>query len=222
MECIYCSKICKNDNSLRNHTRLCKLNPTRQVSNFTLFNNSRECAWNKGLTKETSEGVAKNTAAREKHYADNPGKKRGQASFEVKSANAKKQGFGGYRANAGHSKKFKVLDSFGIEVTLQSTYELECSKVLNELSINWIRPRALMYDDRRYFADFYLPDFDIWLDPKNDYKIIQDKEKIEKVIEQNNIILLVLTKNMINKEYISSIVQRQNIPLITEKHRFDT
>lgn len=32
--CKYCHKECKNDNSLRNHERLCKENPNRQ---FTIF-----------------------------------------------------------------------------------------------------------------------------------------------------------------------------------------
>jgi hypothetical protein len=30
--CKYCNKECKNDNSLRNHERLCKSNPNRQIS----------------------------------------------------------------------------------------------------------------------------------------------------------------------------------------------
>lgn len=34
MECQYCSKQCKNENSLRNHERLCKQNPNRQVANI--------------------------------------------------------------------------------------------------------------------------------------------------------------------------------------------
>lgn len=32
--CTYCGKECKNDNSLRNHERLCKSNPNRQISNM--------------------------------------------------------------------------------------------------------------------------------------------------------------------------------------------
>ena len=41
MRCNYCDKVCKNDNSLRNHERLCKLNPNKQVlvSNFIKWNN---------------------------------------------------------------------------------------------------------------------------------------------------------------------------------------
>lgn len=51
-------KECKNANSLRNHERMCKQNPERQVSPFVKLNAERG-AWNKGLTKETDERVKK-------------------------------------------------------------------------------------------------------------------------------------------------------------------
>lgn len=33
--CKFCGKTCKNANSLRNHERLCKLNPNRQFTKFS-------------------------------------------------------------------------------------------------------------------------------------------------------------------------------------------
>ena len=39
--CKYCGKECKNANSLRNHERLCKNNPDRQVSSFVAYNKAR-------------------------------------------------------------------------------------------------------------------------------------------------------------------------------------
>lgn len=113
---------------------------------------------------------------------------------------------GGYRPNAGRSKKFRVEDSYGNDVVLQSTYELRCSEILNQLKISWIRPKALKYSGRNYFADFYLIDSDIYLDPKNDYKAKQDKDKIAAVIEQNNVKVFILTENLITKEYITMLV----------------
>ena len=113
---------------------------------------------------------------------------------------------GGYRANAGRSKKFKVLDSFGKETTLQSSYELICSEILNSLNIKWIRPKALKYNNRNYFADFYLVDYAIYLDPKNDYKAKLDNDKINLVQQQNNVRVLVLLKQHLNKEYITAII----------------
>ena len=57
MICPFCNKECKNDNSLRNHKRLCKENPARQTSNFVKYNKTA-VAWNKGLTKETDKRIA--------------------------------------------------------------------------------------------------------------------------------------------------------------------
>ncbi len=42
---------------------------------------------------------------------------------------------------------------------------------LDLLDITWIRPEPLPYTDlegktRLYYSDFYLPDFDLYLDPK--------------------------------------------------------
>lgn len=50
-KCKYCGKICKNANSLRNHERLCKLNPNHQEHTGFKY------GWTKGLTKETNDGL---------------------------------------------------------------------------------------------------------------------------------------------------------------------
>jgi DNA-binding Lrp family transcriptional regulator len=112
---------------------------------------------------------------------------------------------GGYRANAGRSKKFHIQDSFNNTVCLQSSYEKRTADVLNELGIRWIRPKYLKYGDKKYFPDFYLVDKDLYLDPKNDYLAKIDAEKIKKVCEQNLVTVLILTKDKINKEFISGL-----------------
>lgn len=80
-KCSYCQKECKNSNSLRNHERLCTLNPLyakvqfictfcgrRSVSKNGNTRHEKLCSknphrencvspWNKGLTKETSESL---------------------------------------------------------------------------------------------------------------------------------------------------------------------
>jgi hypothetical protein len=121
------------------------------------------------------------------------------------SSIAKARGLGGYQPNAGRSKKFYVPDSFGKEVCLQSTFELKCSQLLNDLQIHWIRPTALKYDNRNYFADFYLPKYDLYLDPKNSYKAKLDTNKIEKVKEQNNVKVIVLLEHELTHEFIKSL-----------------
>lgn len=117
---------------------------------------------------------------------------------------------GGYRENAGRSRKFKVLDSFGKECTLQSSYELEFSKILDENNIKWIRPSFLKYSDKKYFPDFYLPQFNVYFDTKNDYLIIKDAQKIASVIQENNIKLFIIRKDQININHILSIILSEN------------
>lgn len=113
---------------------------------------------------------------------------------------------GGYRENAGRSKKFKVFDSFGNQTTLQSLYEYAVFELLCELGLRWVRPKALKYNNKNYFADFYLVDFDVYLDPKNSFKAKQDEEKIRLVNEQNGNKVFVLLQNQINKNYIVSVI----------------
>jgi hypothetical protein len=112
---------------------------------------------------------------------------------------------GGYRSGAGRSKKFRVCDSFGRMVCLQSSYEKDVAVILNELNIRWVRPEYLKYDNKKYFPDFYLVDKDIYLDPKNDFLAKKDAEKISKVCEQNGVSVVIVTKDNISKEFLSSL-----------------
>lgn len=79
-------------------------------------------------------------------------------------------------------------------VLLDSSWELKLAIWLDEQSIAWIRPAPLRYDNNRcYFPDFYLPEFNLFLDTKNDYLIRVDSKKIKKVSEQNQVEILVLS-----------------------------
>jgi hypothetical protein len=112
---------------------------------------------------------------------------------------------GGYRPNAGHSQKFYVTDSYNNNVCLQSSYEKICSDILNELKIKWIRPKALIYNNKKYFPDFYLTDYNVYLDPKNDFLYNKDLEKINNVIKENKVKIFILKKENLNKEFILSL-----------------
>lgn len=192
--CKFCQKECKNKNSHSNHQRLCPKNDNRNYVSNTLSKNGH-IAWNKGLIghpKCSRKGIK--------------GTPRSEETKKRLSEVAKERGFGGYQPNAGISKKFYVNDSYGNLICLQSTYELKCSEILNELKINWIRPKSLKYDNKNYFADFYLPDYKIYLDPKNSYKAKIDLTKIQKVIEQNNVTVHILIECQLTSNYIQSLL----------------
>lgn len=93
------------------------------------------------------------------------------------------------------------------------------AKELDENQIKWERPSYFIWKDdtgneHRYYPDFYLPEYNVYLDPKNDYLIenksarfgITDVEKIKKVSEQNNIKILILDKNNLNWENIKKLL----------------
>ena len=72
----------------------------------------------------------------------------------------------------------------GTVVFLESTWEVKMAQWLDINQIEWIRPNHLKWIDsfgkhRKYFPDFYLPQYDIFLDPKNPYQIQLGQEKLE-------------------------------------------
>jgi hypothetical protein len=79
------------------------------------------------------------------------------------------------------------------EVWLDSSWEVRISELLNVLNIRWIRPKFIKWVDstnkvRRYFPDFYLLDYEVYLDPKNPYCMKQDTEKLEVVSKTINLV----------------------------------
>lgn len=92
------------------------------------------------------------------------------------------------------------------DITMDSSWEVNLAKYLDKNDIKWIRSRTIIFywtdnkgNKRRYYPDFYLPELNVYLDPKNEYKLLCDKEKIQKVIKENNIKLITgSVENIIN------------------------
>ena len=89
--CQYCNKQCHNRNSLLNHERKCKLNPNRVDSYFIHYNPSHP-VWNKGLTVNTDERVAKYTNSIKQWHKEHP-----HATGGMIPKNAKVCKFGTYK-----------------------------------------------------------------------------------------------------------------------------
>jgi hypothetical protein len=59
-------------------------------------------------------------------------------------------------------------------IRFESSWEYEVAVDLDNNNVDWKRPSPLLYQDsnnqqRRYYPDFYLPEYNIYLDPKNDF-----------------------------------------------------
>lgn len=193
MICKYCGSSKKSAHSLRAHESTCPSNSSRYVPD----NRKGSRAWNSGLTKETSNVVRQYAETISKTRKGKPGKPHSEETRRKLSRIALEKGTGGQNCR-------KTFYYRGI--ALQSSYELAVAQSLDEHDIKWTRPPALKYDvggkTRRYYPDFYLPEYDVYLDPKNDYLIVKDREKLELVCSQNSVRIYALPKSELTWEKI--------------------
>ena len=106
----------------------------------------------------------------------------------------------------GSTKQFvSYTDSFSNTVSLDSSWELKIANELDKNKITWTRPIGFMLSDkRRYTPDFYLNDYDIFLDPKAYRKgYIENIKKIRKFeIEYSTKCLVISNEKDLTWSYI--------------------
>lgn len=143
------------------------------------------------LSNKTKTKIKENNGFRGKTHTD---------EHKSKLSNlAKSRNFGGVSQSRWIKYKGK---------TLGSTYELKVVQSLDKHGIKWDTCKRFKYIDpfgkeRTYTPDIYLNDYNIYLDPKNNFLIenvnpnlgFTDKEKILLASQQNNIRVIILNKN---------------------------
>lgn len=200
--CKFCGKQCKNNNSLAQHQIRCVKNPNRINVYKEGFNDKGRTAWNKGITGEH-------------HHSEETIRKIKAKSVEAHIKAKQRPNYDEYRNRMSKLAKDKGLGGFHFRrgiyyngIKLDSSYEVMVAESLDANNVRWERPSKLPYLDNKgvqhfYTPDFYLPQYDTYLDPKNDYLIehgqlnfdYTDVEKIAWVCEQNNVKVLILDKN---------------------------
>lgn len=206
--CKFCGRK-TNRGGLACHEKYCKLNPNRQTRKSFTKGLSSAGRQPKELLKCDFCGLVWSTtlSGYKQHIRcckSNPNRveyKGHPHTVEEKkhlSDLAKKQGFGGWHTS-------RSFDYNGI--SLDSSYELKFAEDLDKNKIKWSRPKPLLYrlndEEHRYYPDFYLDDYDVYVDTKNDYLInhvnpkygITDVEKISLVSQQNNVKIYILDKD---------------------------
>lgn len=80
------------------------------------------------------------------------------------------------------------------DILMDSQWEVDIAMWLDERQVEWRRDRKMVFrwndvdgKSRRYHPDFYLPAYDVYLDPKNKYLIEKDRFKIETVMKTHGI-----------------------------------
>lgn len=199
MNCQYCDK----ENLLakgahKNHEYRCKLNPNRITQN----GNRGKSSWSKGLTKETDQRVAKQ--AEQLRGRKLPPNYHSPEVRKKLSILAKDRGLGGYRPHPNRGERYKGI-------WFDSKWEVKVAQSLDDNGVIWDRPRVGFVwtdDGKKYYPDFFLPKFNVFLDPKNDYLRKVDAVKIEEAQRRNNIKVLVLSENQLTwSDIYAAIVQ---------------
>jgi hypothetical protein len=194
--CPYCYRDISelNSSSKANHCRWCIKNPKRSsyIEKLKLTNRSK-IDYNLIASKISilhSEGVYKDVPLKAYNTKVKNGtlKLSTQAKINMSIAALK----------SNHQRVCKsthtYTDKKGRIFKFDSSWEDALADRLDELNIIWDRPSPITYrineKNKKYFPDFYLPEYDIYIDPKNSYCEAQQKEKLDIVSKMINLKIL--------------------------------
>jgi hypothetical protein len=208
--------MCKNENSLRNHERLCKSNPNRQniVSNFIAYNKKRKelsIPGSNQFIKAKQNGMEIPTvsdetrkklsiASKGRRYSDEHKKK-----HSIRMKKAVLENPDSYSAK-NVSGRAPIIEYNGFY--LKGSWELMVAKYLDKLDIKWINkidgiPYEWNGSNHLYFPDFYLTEYDTYIEVKG-YERERDRCKW-KVLDN----LIVIKKKEIelirNSKYVFNL-----------------
>lgn len=206
--CKFCHNEKTSKRSLASHTTLCKENPDRKTTHFQDVNFQR--SKNSGNQYTNGSQTGHSDESKRKMSIAATGRKHSDAAKAKLSEHAKRNGLGGVTQSRWISYQGK---------TLGSSYELTLAQDLDKHNIKWDTCSRFTYTDpngksRTYTPDIYLVDYDVYLDPKNDFLIhevnpalgFNDCVKIGLVTQQNGIIIHVLNKEQLTWEHVKTLL----------------
>ena len=176
---------------MANHSRWCLLNPKRDEYAKNTSHIGVNSMKNPKARKKASEGIKKaHREGKYKHVKHNTflGKKHSEKTKHLISEKALLSKHRRLQRN--------IIEYKGI--MLDSSWELELAKRLDELQVKWTRPEPIQWIDKKglshnYFPDFFLPEYNLYLDPKNPAAVKVQKEKINCLLTQYNNIVIITT-----------------------------
>ena len=193
--CKFCNKECKNDNSLRNHQRLCKLNPDMVVTYLSSLSPSerielrkKRSNGNKGVNQYTKakelgldapviskESIAKGIETKRNNGTltfSNERKERHSKAMKLAVENNPESYTSSNRGRTKQIEKYGLKFQGKWELTFYEyclTSDIKILRTNEWFPYNW-------NGDRKYFPDFYLPDLDVYVEVKG-YEVERDRAK---------------------------------------------
>lgn len=186
-KCLHCKQEFdisdKSSGWMANHSRWCHENPKRKDYSDAM---EKARAARKNFNNHYSYGAVCTDETKEKLRKSSTGRTHTEETKQLLSKKA--------LASPHRRLKKGIVEYNG--VLLDSSWELELAKRLDELKIKWVRPNPIPWIDEKgvthnYFPDFYLEQHDLFLDPKNPQAIKVQKKKLDILLSQySNIVIL--------------------------------
>lgn len=160
-----------------NHSRWCLQNPRR--SEYVDKNNCSQM--------HTQSSISKRTLGIKKAWAAGKFDNVVHSSIGRKHTQETKEHLRQKALASPHRRLVRSIRDYvqkdGNIVKLDSAWEEALAKRLDDINVRWERPGPIKWTDsdgtiRNYFPDFYLTDYDLFLDPKNPQAFRVQQEKI--------------------------------------------
>lgn len=190
-QCPHCNTDLPEKKTRANHIRWCHSNPSRlKYSNNLDFARSNITTESKAKRSLSIRQLHKNGTYKHIDRSYMKGRKHTTETKQKISEQALK---------SNHQRKCKsshsYTDKHGRKFIFDSSWEDELANRLDTLNLKWDRPGPIKYQDkkgknRKYYPDFYLADYNLYIDPKNSYAENQQAEKLEIVSGMINLIIL--------------------------------
>lgn len=181
---------------MANHSRWCDENPKRQEYVDKLSKNGNACAMNAARKKNGIHNQFEKARLEGKEIPEHPNKGKEVPALQGRKHTEETKQLIREKALASPHRRLKkgVVEYKGI--LLDSSWELELAKRLDELGVKWVRPDPIPWIDKEgvrhnYFPDFYLEDYDLFLDPKNPHTIEVQKKKLDCLLTQHKNIVII-------------------------------
>jgi len=219
MKCQFCQKEINNPGGLKKHEKGCLKNPQRVIyrSNFLDYNqkvrdkeiihkNQYTLARERGEEWKMPEEAIKKWKEKYTGFSHSAQTKEKLSLSRAKTI--EELGVGGFK----NIKWYRISNIQNEEFIVRGSWELSMANLLNKEKILWIRKIYIKYKDsnnvnRIYTPDFYLPDYDLYIEVKGFFSS-KDKQKLEFVLEQNDIDLIIIDSKIIqNREAILRLIK---------------
>ena len=192
-------KHCKKEfdkKAIANHSRWCNKNPKRKEYVNALKERNNVELMNEARKKSGIHNQFEKARIEGKDVPEHPMKGKEVPTLQGRKHTEETKQLIREKALASPHRRLKkgVVEYKGI--LLDSSWELELAKRLDELEIKWVRPDPIPWVDEKgvthnYFPDFYLEDYDLFLDPKNPQAIKVQQKKLDCLLTQyKNIVII--------------------------------